>query len=432
MVRLGTVRVVLWIVVLVVLLGTSSRAFSRGISNSFESAPSPPFLGNFINIWEDAEDNRNQEVIYNPELDEFLAIWLWDDGFTGDVWARRISSTGELRSWFNIHSVPSYRFIQADLAYSFLHRQYLVVMTYKLSDNDYDLYAVHFNDDGTGISSLIGIDADSRIQQNPAVAYNINQDEFLVVYENEKIDGSIETVARRIKGSDYSLLGGSRTIIGSVGSNQYRHSPAVAYNPVRNNYLVAYTFEDPAVPRAYISSRIVSSDLSTISTEVDLSSSFGLDAEIAVSNDQFLVAWWYPEYQVYARRVNNDGQPFGASGGFLLSSSTTGIIISGPPKVGYTHNFGYWIVWKRFDGQTYRESDIMGNTVLPNANQPSGVEFVIDNSPNYQTEPAIACRPNGSCLVTETCNLNNYPLGDNEIRGRLLTPQLIYIPQVTR
>ncbi len=412
-----------------------ATATNQAIFNRASGMPSAPFLGDYINIWEDAVDNSNQEVIYNPERDEFLSLWISQQSdTTSDVWARRISGSGALLDWYSVYSAVGNRFIEADVAYSPLHHQYLVVMTSKFSDIDCDLYIIHFDDDGTDFSSLTGMELDTRKQEHPALVYNSQQDEYLVVYQNEKADGFIEIVAVRIKGSDFSFIGLTRTTLAAVGANQYRSDPAVAYNPARNNYLVAYSFEDANEPRAYIASKTVSADLTNLGSEVDLSIFWGMEPDIiAFANDQFLVVWSnLPQNDVSARRVNYDGQPFGAGGGFQLSSNPPGSFYARRPHVSFTRNMGFWVAWDRFDGTTPDEGDILASIIFPGRDQAASPDFFIDSDVNYQGEPAIACRPFGSCLLTEVYNLSDYPLGDRDIRGRLLNLQFLYLPVTSK
>lgn len=409
-----------------------ATAVSQATFDRASLAPSAPFLGNYINIWEDAVDNSNQEVIYNPERDEFLSLWIsQQNATTSDVWARRISGSGALLGWYPVYSVVGNSYIEADVAYSPLHHQYLVVITFKWSNTDCDIYAIHFDDDGANFSSPIGIDLDSRIQEHPAVVYNSQQDEYLVVYQNEKTDGFIEIVAVRIKGSDFSYIGTERTVIAAVDANQNRSDPAVAYNPARNNYLVAYSFEDANQLSAYIASKTVSADLTSLGPEVNLSLWSGEESDIAVANDQFLVVWVNQSGGIVsARRVNYDGQPFGAGDGFSVSSDQSANVAVNHPHVSFAQNMGYWVVWDHFDGST-PELNNRANIVFAGHDQPAGAEFHVGDAYPYQASPAIACQPFGSCLLTEVYTYC-IPDCDPDIRGRLLNPQPVYLPLIRK
>jgi hypothetical protein len=422
------------IALLIVTQWAPAAATNPIVSETISQPPNAPFLGNYIEVWQDAIGNTNQELIYNPVRDEFLAVWTSNqNASTQDAWARRISASGALLDGFAVASFGGLKFIEADVAYNPTSRQYLVVLTSRISDSDYDIVFVYFDDDGTDKSGLNLLDTDMRIQQHPSVTYNSIRQEYLVVYENKKSDGYIETVARRIRGSDCSPIGTGRTVIASVGANQYRHTPAVAYNPARDNYLVAYMYEYDGSPlKAYIANKTVSYDLATVGPEVNLNSVFGMGVDVALSNDQYLVSWGPPSYEINARRVNYDGQPFGAGGGFRLTLNSCFDCIAILSKIGFTQNMGYWIVWERFLTVSAREADILGNIVFPGRDQAVGPEFIIEDSVNYQGAPAIACRPYGPCLVTWSNNLDNYPLGDTDIRGRLLNLQSVYLPAIQK
>ncbi len=408
---------------------SSTAAEAPGVPN-----PGAPFLGDFISIWEDAYDNDNQALVYNPDRDEYLVAWVNHKDGRADVSARRISASGVPLpgSPITVYSYEGVFFTQLDVAYSSLHRQYLVVMKRELSTADHDIWCAHFDDDGSNVSPITPIDWDLRIQSSPSVVYNRTDDLYLVVYDNEKTDGTIDVVGRQINATTFEMVGDYRTVLASVGPNQYRHSPAVAFDPIHNQYLVSYVFEQVDPARAYVASKSVSANL-TPGTEVDLSATFGMDPQVRFAKGEYMVTWANtPANFIGARRVNHDGQPFGAPGGFRLSAVLPGDHYAWYPHLDFIPNFGFLVVWSRFDDATMDESDILASLILPGADQPAGGEFLLDGSPNCQGFPTVACSQSRSCLLTESSNLLDYPLGDREIRGRLLVPQRAYLPVVQK
>ena len=89
------------------------------------------------------------------------------------------------------------------------------------------------------LGSEIVISAENNVQHLPAVAYNSKHHEYLVVWHNEWSGGRTDIYAQRV------------TEAGEVKSwfavtadpHKDRAQPAVAYDPVNDRYLVAWTYD---------------------------------------------------------------------------------------------------------------------------------------------------------------------------------------------
>ena len=75
----------------------------------------------------------------------------------------------------------------------------------------------------------------------PAVAYNSVRDAYLVVWEDAQAS-EIAIYAQRV-GSDGQLQGGRITV--AAYATYTSTQPAVAYSPTTDQYLVVYTTEPP-------------------------------------------------------------------------------------------------------------------------------------------------------------------------------------------
>jgi hypothetical protein len=321
---------------------------------------------------------------------------------------------------------------QPAVAYSPIHDEYLIVYTVQISATDYDILARQINWDGPGTSGRIHVDIGTDMQQHPSVVYNSQTDEYLVVYEDEMAAAYLQVVARRVDASDGAVDSSAVTI--ATGASQHRVEPDVAYNPERNNYLVVYSYQKPSPPdaRCYIACKTASADLLSFSPEFQVGGDVGCGYDTAVANgpDEHLVVWHTLD-QVYGRRVAYDGVPQGPSGGFPLPT-TAPEEYRREPDVSYGAGFGYLATWDDFDGTTSDARDVYGRYVLPGADQALGSEFLIDGSPHYQADPGVACAPSADCLVAEEHNPTAWPGGDDEIRGRFVSPWRTYVPLVLR
>jgi hypothetical protein len=263
------------------------------------------------------------------------------------------------------------------------------------------------------------------------VAYNSQNNEYLVVYENWWAGGLRDIDARRVD-RDGNALGGASGVNIATGAGQERVFPDVAYNAARNEYLIVYTFGVGSNGDIY--GKVASANLGTLSSEKTIcGDSYDQDfPAVAAGPNEYLVVWedgtWGTnDYDIFARRVSGDGVPQGDSGGFSIADATANLHVE--PDVAYGRGYGYLVAWT-YDGGSY---DVYARYVMPGQNSASGAEFAIDTTAHDQEEPAVACEPSGDCLVVEQDNWVVGPTaGDYEIRGRFVLPHHIYLPCVLR
>jgi len=423
---------------LVVLLGVAGGRLARLVSAE-QAAPgkepgktalAPQLSLWFINIRvADSIDNLEPAVAYNSNHDEYLVVWWDDQGSTYAVYAQRVDSDGTLKGSQPITVVHSsgYKNWQPDVAYSPTHDEYLIVYTYEASASDYDVWARRVAWDGSWMSSEIRINGDSDIQWNPAVAYNSDADEYLVVYENWWAGGLRDIAAQRVRASDGALQSW-RNI--ATGTGELRTYPDVAYDPAQNYYLIAYTYQSSAGADGDIFGKVTSWNMGYLSNEIQIINNTNLqdDVALAASENEYLAVWqdgpstsWRT---IYGRRISGDGSL--PSNPFLIAEHTNKVLAA--PAVGYGAGYGYLVTWE-YDTQATSDYDIYARYVMPGQDQAAGEEFAIDDGDAAQRNPAVACNSIGDCLLVEQ---DNYGVTDYEIRGRFVWPYHVYLPITLR
>ncbi len=404
-----------------ILGGWMAQPVSAGRNQAVMQSPQ---LSAFINIWlEFGVDNLNPAIAYNSRHDEYLVVWENDRGATRDIYARRVASDGTVKSWFSVVSNANKWNWLPDVAYSPAQDEYLIVYAYNFSATDYDIYARRVNWNGSSMSPEIPIDTDTDKDWYPAVAYNSQNDEYLVVYE-KYISGTRRDIeAQRVKASDGSLLSW-RNIAGAA--NQIRRLPDVAYNATRNEYLIAYTYQSPPTADGDIFGKVTSANMGTLSSEIQIVyNTYEQDTvALAAGPDEYLAVWEdgpSPTHRtIYGRRVSGTGtlQPF-----IPIADHSGQACIE--PAVAYGAGYGYLVAWRYASGGTTGD-DVYGRYVMPGQDSPAGSEFAIDNDTSSQRAPAVACATTGDCLMAEEDN--NSAGGDYEIRGRLVWLYHVYVP----
>lgn len=181
-------------------------------------------------------------VAYNSKHNEYLVVWhnKWADG-SRDIYAQRVTATGELKSYFAVSAGANSR-AQPAVAYDPGNDRYLVVWAYDVLGNgsNWDIYGrfIPWNGPDSSLSEFPIIDWTSS-QMYPQIVLGIAQNEFLVVWENQT-NGAVKNYisARRVNaGGGFPDTGGF-TIASAL--TDFRLRPSVTYNLARNEYLVVY------------------------------------------------------------------------------------------------------------------------------------------------------------------------------------------------
>jgi hypothetical protein len=347
-------------------------------------------------------------VAYNSNHDEYLVVWYNDQGGgTWDIYARRVRGDGTLLSNFCVVSDAGKKNWQPDVAYSPTQDEYLVVYTYEQNSSDYDLFARRVSWNGGWMSAEIAINLEADKQWNPAVAYNSQNDEYLVVYENWWAGGLRDIAAQRVDASDGSLLSW-RNI--ATGTGEERVFPDVAYNEARNEYLIAYTFGVGSDGHIY--GKVASANLGTLSGEIHIcDDSYDQDfPAVAAGPDEYLVVWedgtWgTDDYDIFARRVSGGGTPQGASGGFEIDGvGDDNLHVD--PAVAYGAGYGYLVAWRYFDPGASGQ-DVYGRYVMRGQNAASGDEFRLPAAHAAQLSVASPSRRFNRRTASATCGRAN-------------------------
>jgi len=274
------------------------------------------------------------------------------------------------------------------------------------------------------MSAEFAINIEFNKQWYPAVAYNSQDDEYLVVYENYWVGGLRDIAAQRVRASDGAWLSW-RNIATAPGT--VRRLPDVAYNAARNEYLIAYTYQyQPTDGDIY--GKVASSNLGTLSSEIHIvDNAFDQDGvALAASPNEYLAVWEdgpSSTYRtIYGRRVSGTGalQPF-----IPIADHSGQACVE--VAVAYGPIYGYLVTWRYIPAASVW--DVYGRYVQPGQNQAGGNEFAIDKGTDSQKSPALACGLSGDCLVVEE---DNWPGSDYEIRGRLAMAHHLYLPLVIK
>jgi hypothetical protein len=125
------------------------------------------------------------------------------------------------------------------VAYNSQEREFLVVWQDQRAGN-WDIYGQLVRWGGLQFVDSFSICSDPADQSLPDVAYNPDTNQYLVVWQDPR-DGNPDIYGQRVEGS--GNLDGGNFAIASAGTTGRRH-PRTTFNPVSGEFFVVYTFVD--------------------------------------------------------------------------------------------------------------------------------------------------------------------------------------------
>lgn len=230
------------------------------------------FMGTADDPIFDAEDPA---VAYNPTTNEFLVVWSADHFADGDfeIFGRRINaSTGALLGSMMRISVmgpgtdPNYDAYNPAVAYNSADNQFLVVWeadddTAPLVNNEFEIWGKRLSASGewldvdnVRLSEMGGVGDADYDAQTPSVAYNTQNNEYMLVFSGDKgtydaVNDEFEIWGQRLNAS-LGRMGAAGFRISDVGTNtdpdRDAFDPSIAHSSSSNQYLVVWEGDEIA------------------------------------------------------------------------------------------------------------------------------------------------------------------------------------------
>ena len=211
-------------------------------SSIVSTTNSAPLIGSPFNISTGSIDEVLPAVAYNPVDQEYLVVWENIRSGQNDIYAQRISEQGNFLSWFAVADGEN-----PAVAYNPKNNTYLVVYErYIGSDYDVYAQRVDFTGllgaEFAVASNLDETEHSPAVTYNT----HPNHDEFLVIWENIPPPPTIinKVEGWRVAGTACVGLGCIETIGGRIDiatDGNYYSEPDLAYNLNMNEYLIVFT-----------------------------------------------------------------------------------------------------------------------------------------------------------------------------------------------
>jgi hypothetical protein len=382
-----------------------------------------------------AADRYEPAVAYNYLHDEYLVVWtnVWPGG-TADIYARRVSLTGEILSWFCITTGTESRSWPA-LAYNGTNDEYLVVWAYEASSMVYDIWGkiIPWNGPGTNPEFQIISHPVDRSFWVPQVAWNSNHNEYLVIWN------AVDTTTGFPPGT-HNKIGGYRISASGtvynptspiiVDSIDYPQQADLVYNATTDEYLVVWV-RFYAVTGYDIYGARVNWDGSVVDPPAHFlisgTNKDEYDPAVATNGvDRYVVVWEFEssptDHNVLATALDEEGSPTGFGWGVATPDSETNPDVAAAPGA----KQDYFFVWQR---TTTSGEEIWGYRYTPTA---STAPFDIASRIYWLCQtPAVAIGAPGY-LIAYTNDSFFDPAVDQHIYARMWWPEAAYVPLVLR
>ncbi len=149
-----------------------------------------------------------------------------------------VAAASPIGSTFVIRNDPGVAEVDPAVAYNLARREFLVVWCNDRPDYP-DIQAQRLNWDGTPIGGPFYIASGSVRRRHPAVAYNSIRNEYLVVWEHDAGVGTLASIRGRVV-SALGEVGPSEIVISHGPELKHCFGPAVAYGSMHDRYLVVW------------------------------------------------------------------------------------------------------------------------------------------------------------------------------------------------
>ncbi|MDH5715557.1 MAG: hypothetical protein OEZ30_08335, partial [Candidatus Aminicenantes bacterium] len=329
-----------------------------------------PLVSSYTPITVAGNNQVTPRVAYNSTNNTYLVVWEDERSGYWHIYGQRVNADGSLVG----SNIPIWSFTSRarypDVAYSSTSNIWLVVWQNEYPTTGiWDILCRGVNINGSLFPSsayMVAVDADSN-QQYPRVAYNSTENNFCVVWEDERDYDTLGwEVYSRIVGSDAVPIGSIHPVISDLYSQK---RPAIAYLPSVNGYLVAWEDSYHYLERGWDiwcrrvdKNGLASGDIKTVNIVPDDQYRPAVAANTADGN--FLVVWEdhrsTSHLDIYGQLMSSATPPAKVGGEIVICTNSAHQF---DPAVCYSPAYNRYLVAWEDDRPVAPDADIYGQLV---------------------------------------------------------------------
>lgn len=416
-------RTILYLVTGLILLAGVPASIAYRLGSETRLSPSPE---------SDAYTQSWPAVAYNYVNHEYLVVWEnTRPGGKNDIYARRVSDSGQLKSWFCVTTGANNR-RQPAVAYNATNGEYLIVWEHEVSPGVSEIWGRIIAWNGGYMKPEFQIISwVNRGFEHPRVAWNSVENEYLVIWSAFDTGTLLHTdVACRRVMADGSMPY-MHLIVSNVGEPQ---EVDVVYNVALNGYLAVWTRHGGATTGYDIRGAFLDKTGAVITPPGEFDVYAGASAQTSpavTTNEQnhYMVVWQHfdnsytpGDFDIYGRLFQANGSPVTAP--FMLSTTTDDEMLPDVAANGASQQ--YLAVWHRYNAAG--EGRVVAR--LRNANGTLATPVDVFYAPGWSAQaPAVACDIPGFLIAYEKGSPGWVPY---HIYGRLYWPKALYLPLTLR
>lgn len=376
-------------------------------------------------------DRDYPAIAYNYDHNEYLVLWYNRWSASLDIYAQRVSDSGELVGpWFAVSWGTGDRF-NPSAAYNATNDEYLVVWSLQVAPNVYEVWGRRINWDGSdmGLPKYAEFKIFSwanRSFMQPRVAWNSYRNEYLVVWSAYDTSTSLYTDVAGIRVLADGTMPDSHFIVSNVGHPQ---EADIVYNLALDGYMVVWA-RDSGSPTDY---DIYGVFLNRFGAKINPPGEFAVNSAlsdqtapaVATNLQNHYMVVWQHEYGPSDRDIYGQLQQFDGSvadGPFVIANTTCDE--KTPHVAANVDTQEYLIVWQRDPG-----SDSIVTGRLRNADGVLEPPADISSVDVVYGWPVVACDIPGFLVVYHK---NAGGSASDHIYGRKWLPEETYAPLVLR
>jgi hypothetical protein len=371
-----------------------------------------------------AEHEERPAIAHNNYHDEYLVVWHNNRPVAKDIYARRVSERGGLRSWFSISNCSNC--LYPAVAYNHTNDEYLVVWS-QYSATQWEIWGKIIPWNGPGTNAPFQIASWTSMNLGvPAVAWNSYRNEYMVVWQTSLVStGQLLGIGRRRLSNAGAFLSNADYITGMGTTNQ--GSPDLVYNLAADGYLVVWVEPGASATNVFGGRLNREGALQGNKFAVDASSNEQQKPAITTNEqDRYMVVWQEMvsgDWDIHGKEVNS------ATGAPLPTQYLIAILYGideTTPDVACNGGTGeYLTVWQRTTGSGEAIHAVRWGVNVTTYSFEVAAGGLGDNE-----NPAVACDIPGYLVAYEWKSWS--PGSDSDIYGRRWVPGAVFLPAILR